>query len=118
MPDAYIEWSGNAEIIQRMREYEKKVLEAVRNVADYFAPIIEQYAKDNASWVDQTANARQSLHAWTEILAEGVVALYLGHGVSYGVFLELSFQARYSIIMPTLEAHYPKIEQMLKGIFG
>lgn len=118
MPDAYIEWRGDEEVLRRMREYERKVLEAVKAVADYFAPIVEQYAKDNAPWTDRTANARQSLHAFTQILAEGVVALYLSHGVNYGVSLELAHQGRYAIILPALEAHYEPISRMLKGIFG
>ena len=118
MPSVSIEWRGDDKILQRMSEYERKVLEAVVGVADYFTPVIESYAKDNAPWTDRTGNARQSLHAFTQVLARDTVALYLAHGVNYGVFLELAHQGRYAIIMPTLEAHYTAISQMLQEIFS
>lgn len=119
MPDAVrIEWSGDDGIRLKMDEYRGKVNQAVKAVADYFAPVIEQYAKDNARWTDRTANARQSLHAFVEVLAEDVVALYLSHGVEYGIYLELANQGRYAIILPTLQAHYSQISQMLRSIFG
>lgn len=135
--DFRIEWRGIPEMQQRLQAYARAVHEAIRAVMEYFAPIVEGYAKDNAAWTDRTANARQSLRAYLngeapeppsgdgavpypdlQDLAEEVVALYLSHGMDYGVSLELEHQGRYAIILPTLEAHYEPIMRMIRGIVG
>lgn len=117
--DAYIDWGGSDErMIQAMENYGRAVLKAVKAVADYITPMLEQYAKEHAPWTDRTANARQSLHAWSEELAGDVVAVYLAHGVNYGKYLELRWQGRYAIIWPTIEQHLPLISRTLKEIFA
>lgn len=117
MKKARVKWQGADEVVQNMNDYERKVMGAVEKVAKYFEPIIETAAKENAPWMDRTANARQSLHAYTERLSRDVVRLYLSHGVEYGVYLEIAHGGVYAIIWPTLEEHIPKIRAMLQGIF-
>ena len=115
---ARVVWRGKVEMGQNCVLYGQKVIEAVRRVAAYFAPVMETYAKQHAPWTDRTGNARQSLNAWTEQLSQDVVALYLSHGVYYGVYLEYKYAGRYAIIWPTIQAHLDAIMQMLRGIFG
>lgn len=112
-----ITWQGIPEMQRRMGVYGDKVIAAAATVAEYYAPILEEYAKTNAPWTDQTANARQSLHTFTEV-AEDVVTLYLSHGVEYGIWLEVRWAGKYSIIWPTIEAHLPEISKMLQEIFA
>jgi len=111
-------WRGQVELGQNCIVYGNKVIEACKAVLDYFQPIVESFAKQNAKWTDRTSNARQSLHSWVDQLSQDVVALYLSHGMWYGVFLEAKYAGRYAIIWPTLQAHIEPIQQMLKGIFG
>ncbi len=112
-----IEWSGDDGIIAGMLAYEKRVYEAIRRLAEYFAPVIETYAKDNAPWTDRTGNARQGLQGLTEDISESIVAIVLKHGVDYGIWLELMAGGRYSIIGPALEAHYGEVLRILKEVF-
>lgn len=112
-----IEWRGEQEVRARMTEYGDRVHAAVRAVADYIAPQIERYAKENAPWTDRTANARQALHAYVEDVSRGIVAVYLSHGMTYGRYLETIAQGRWAIILPALEAHYGRIRWMLREIF-
>lgn len=113
-----LEWVGLDAMSRAMQAYGDAVTKAVKAVADYWVPIIESYAKQHAPWADQTANARQSLHAWATEMAEETVELYLSHGVLYGVWLEVRWAGKYAIIWPTLEAHIPQIHEMLQGIFS
>lgn len=115
---ASIQWSGIEDMQQRLAEYGQKCHQARRAVAEYFAPVVETYAKQNAPWTDQTGNARQGLHGFVEDLSDTVTALYLAHGVDYGIFLELAHQGRYAIIMPTLESHYQAVSDMLHEVFS
>lgn len=113
-----IEWSGDDGVIQAMRDYEGKIYEAIRRIAQYWAPVIEAYAVDNAPWTDRTGNARQGLQGLPEDISETIVAIALKGGVDYQIWLEIRNQGRYAIIMPTLEAHYGEVQRMLKEVFG
>ena len=118
--------------------YGNKVKAAVVAVAQFIGARMENYAKANAPWTDRTANARQGLFYAVDSEAGGevsgsanlsgqeseaisvgkdIVALYLSHSMTYGKWLELAHAGRYKIIMPTMEAHYNELMQMLKGIF-
>jgi hypothetical protein len=115
---AQIRWSGTQQIKQGMDSYKARVRAALVAVAQYWGAVFERYAKENAPWNDQTANARQSLHTFIKELSDDSVALYLSHGVSYGQYLESRWSGRLAIVWPTIEAHLSEIAKMLKGIFG
>ena len=118
--------------------YGDKVRQAVVQVALFIGAKMESSAKAGAPWTDRTANARQGLfyavdgggqsevsgsqrlagqESATVSAAKDVVALYLSHSMNYGVYLELAMAGRYRVIMPTMEAHYNELLQMLKEIF-
>ncbi len=114
-----VEWDGSLdEMGDRIVTYGEQVLDAVRRIAEYFEPVLESYAKQNAPWRDRTGNARQSLHTFTRNLAEEAVALYLAHGMDYGIWLEVRWSGKYAIIWPTLEAHLEAISAMLHEVFS
>ena len=115
---ASIDWQGLDEMFRRIEDYRRRCHEALHRIAEYFAPVIEAAAKENASWTDRTGNARQGLEGLVEDISETMVALILKHKMDYGVFLELSHQGRYAIIMPTLEQHYQPVMQMVREVFG
>jgi len=115
---AKITWRGVPQMSANCLTYADRVRAAVRAVADYFAPVMERYAKQNAPWTDRTSNARQSLYTMVEELSQDAVVLYLSHGVNYGVFLEVRWNGRYATIWPTIQAHLDAITKMLKGIFS
>ncbi len=114
---ARIEWSGDDVVRANMAAYGQRVQAAKLAVANYWAPVLEAYAKENAPWTDRTGNARQALHSFVRELSSDTVALYLSHGMSYGVFLELRWAGRYAVILPTLQQHYGAVAQMLRDIF-
>ena len=113
-----IEWSGWVEMEARLLAYQRKCIEAVHLIATYWAPVIERAAKEDASWVDRTGNARRGLQGFVEDLSETTVAIFLKHGMEYGIYLELEYQGRYAIILPTLESHYQPISDMLHKVFS
>jgi hypothetical protein len=111
-------WEGVQQFNQGFDTYERRVNQAVNQVALHWAAVFEEYAKTQAPWQDQTANARQSLHAFVEQLSGDTVRLYLAHGVEYGIWLEVKWQGRYAIIWPTIERHLEEIRLMLQRIFS
>lgn len=113
----YMEWQGLDALYARILDYQSKVELALLRIAQYWAPIIEAEAKANAEWTDRTGNARQGLTGFVDDVSQTMVIIYLAHRMDYGVYLELAHQARYAIIMPTLEAHYKPIWDHLKEVF-
>ena len=112
-----VEWTGREDVKRRMGLYAVAVKQTVWNVAEYWSPIMETYAKQNAPWTDRTANPRQSLWCRPMRISDDAVAIILSHGMDYGIWLEICWQGRYAIIWPTLQAHLTRIADMLQSIF-
>jgi len=80
------------------------------------------YAKSNKPWEDRTGNATGAIGlsgpGGAEVpveLANEIVTIYLTTGMDYGKWLELANSGKYAIILPTLEAHYNEIVEMIQG---
>lgn len=114
-----------------VRNYERRVLQAVEEIGQLIAKKLESAADHNARWKDDTGKARLGLKAesqWETVISSSeysiagrIVAIYLTHGyepdIWYGIFLELGHGQRYAIIMPTIYSFLPEIEGLLQGIF-
>lgn len=107
-----------AELLPNLDAYGRRVMVAVRAVADYIAQKTQTEMRQRAPWEDRSGNARGGLFSAVEA-ATDLVTIYLSHGhtVYYGVFLELAHGKKYAIVMPTIEANLPVIEGMIKRIF-
>lgn len=67
-----------------------------------------EYAKDNAPWEDRSGDARSGLDV--EVRWEGETLVWeMFHTVDYGLYLETRWNAKFAIIMPTLEMFAPKV---------
>lgn len=89
--------------------YVAAIRRGVWQLAKRYEPEIEQWMKDNASWTDQSSNARQSLNTDVQQVGQDMVTIILAHGMTYGIFLELANQGRYAIIAPSLDLFAPRI---------
>lgn len=92
-----------SELLRNLENMETKSQMAIRMYAQEGAKKFENYAKRNRPWVDRTGHARQRLVGWVETLADRV-RVHIGHGVDYGVYLELCHEKRFAILQPTVNA--------------
>lgn len=84
---------------------------------DELAQGVENYAQENASWEDQSGAAREGLTA--EAVSSGFSkAIVLYHTVDYGIWLEVRWNGRYAIILPTIETMGPRVMAELHGLMG
>jgi hypothetical protein len=107
-----------ADLAANVEKYGTKVLDAVVATAEIIGREAEDFAKSTAPWTDRTGAARAGLQGYSEAIARTLVQIYLTHGVDYGIWLEIAMGMRYQVILPTLEAMYPRIWQVLKGLLG
>ena len=89
-------------------DYATAIKLALLELGEAWSPIIEDYMKVNAPWVDRTSNARQTLNVRARELKDTTV-IDLAHGMTYGIYLELANAGRYAIINPTLDKYAPLV---------
>lgn len=130
-----------AQLIPNIEKYGRDVLIAVQAVANYWGQKNQDDARVKAAWTDRTGNARGGIFfavdgfGLTPITGtvtvesglmsdvaiesgdENTLIIALGHTVFYGKFLELSNGGHYAIIMSTIEANLPSLEQALQDLF-
>lgn len=87
----------------------RRIGQSVYMLLIWFAPQIEADMKRNATWEDQTGNARQTLAAFVFFPETGVVALVGKQQMDYGKWLELKNGGRYAIVGPTMEMYYETV---------
>lgn len=111
-----IHWTAPPIVLQRgIGEYGARLLDAVFDLAQFFAAKIETYAKQHAPWTDRTGNARQGLTARAFRTATAV-SIILWHSVTYGIWLEVKNAGKFAAILPTLEAHYSQYMRAVEGL--
>ena len=100
-----------------LKNAERKLHRELDIIMQANAPQVEANMKINAPWNDDTGNARQGLgaRAFSEENNHGIV---LFHSVAYGICLEVRWNGRYAIILPTIEAYGPQIMDQCKGLLG
>ena len=84
-----------------------KTKAAIGLYADTSSKKMENYAKTNYKWTDQTFKAGKWY--WNGDKAR----IEIGHGVDYGIYLEFCHERRYAIIKPTIDKMSP---QIIKGL--
>lgn len=90
-------------IISSLEVAQTKSQIAIKMFAQEGAKKFENYAKTHRKWTDRTGHARQRLTGWVEVMMNKV-RIHIGHGVSYGVYLELAHEKRYAILQETVNA--------------
>lgn len=106
------------ELVRAYEKYGERVVIAVRGMAEKFAHLIQDEARQTAPWQDRTGHARSGLFGEVDVerAAGDAVVIYLSHGhtIDYGKWLELAHGGRYAAIMPVIERNLPLLERMLK----
>jgi len=88
-------------LFNNLKTFEPKLDRALIALTEYYGGIIEDKAKTNAPWRDQTGNARNGLSVVVEhSLKKHRIILF--HRMPYGIWLEVRFDGRNQIIKPTL----------------
>jgi hypothetical protein len=118
MPSSGSGISWNATIMAaRLRTLDPRIQRALAATLKYSEPRAVAWARKNAPWRDRTTNARNGLFAKADISGR-TYRLTVGHGVPYGIWLEVRFSGRYAIIMPTVRNQGPQVMQTARRLIA
>lgn len=98
------------QLLASLENAETKSQVAIKMFAQEGAKKFENYAKKNRPWTDRTGHARQRLVGWVDTMKDKVL-INVGHGVDYGIYLELAHEKRYAILQPTVNAMSKEVLQ-------
>lgn len=104
-----------SEILDFLTDAPTKAQVAIKMYAQQGATKFQNYAKQNAPWKNRTGMARKMLIGWVEILPSKT-RIHIGHGVSYGVYLELCHERKYAILKPTVNAMSAEVLRGYEGL--
>lgn len=91
------------EYITRYLIYRRDLIQKqILQIAQDFAPQIQQWMVDNHVWANQTYDAESKLYAEVEELANGV-AINFGGRSNHQKYLEFSMSGRFMIVGPALD---------------
>lgn len=139
-----IKWVKQPRDLEKpITQYGEKVLVAIHAIAAHVGLQMQNESRSGAPWQDRTGNARGGLFFAVDGFGLGTVAgpinsgskalmndaasvsgdktrlvIVLSHTVFYGKFLELCNGGRYAIIMSTIEANLPVLEQELQALLA
>lgn len=91
---------------------------AVGVIMERLAQDVEDYAQANAPWDDRTGAARDGLVAEAEDRGAFEHAIVLRHTIDYGIWLEVRWNGRFAIILPTIEHMGPIVMAELDSVFA
>jgi len=105
-----VSWIRRPEIMARAFEtFTEDAYEGAIDVADQVAEDAEKWMKANAPWQDRTFAARRTL--FTQVVIDDqrrLVTIRFGHGVPYGIFLELARGGKFGIISKAIDLFGPQ----------
>lgn len=107
-----------APLITGVVKLDDRLDRAVAGVMKQRSHIIVGWMKQNAPWTDRTGNARSGLSTETEHVPKKYHRIWMFYRVGYGIWLEIRFAGKYSIIVPTIEDQAPKLMKTFDKLFS
>ena len=104
-----------SKLLANLQSAETKSQIAIKMFANEGAKKFQNYAKQHRPWTDRTGHARQRLTGWVETLSNKT-RVYIGHGVDYGVYLELCHEKRCAILQKTVNAESKEVLEGYKEL--
>lgn len=108
-------WSNIPQFTANFGRYGERLIDALARTANGLAQQFQEEAKANAPWNDITGAARRGLVGHVQVNGY-IVTIVLSHTVEYGIWLEIRWEGKYAIIMPTLEANFSHVMTTIQGL--
>lgn len=110
--------TGLDEVMSNLKDFPRKLKAALALDAQNISADMEEWAKANTPWTDQTGMARKYLQSHISWNNTDTLLVTLSHHVEYGVYLELANECKYAILEKALREYAPQFMEGWKEIIG
>ena len=108
--------SGLNEVLKNLAKWATEKRAGCEAVSRVTAANMQNFARLNRPWKDQTGNARAGLNGGAYWETMEILKIYIAHSMSYGVYLELANDGKYEILSPTIKEFQDKWYNGIKKI--
>lgn len=110
-----VAWMGIEASVAYMEDLKRKTDAGAQRAANRLVQETVMWMKANAPWQDRTGDARSELQGNIQFNSDSeaasVIRIFLGHGVDYGIHLELGMGGRFQIIKPGIDRLAAKLPE-------
>lgn len=117
--------SNDIDLKWDMKEFEESITfiqtrfqTSILILCEVAAAKMEEYAKDEAIWIDRTSNARQKLIGQAYYVTMDQVQIAVSHQMDYGIWLELAHGRDYAILETAIEENIDELLNSIKRLIG
>ena len=117
--------SNDIDLQWDMKEFEESIKfiqtrfqTSILILCEVAAAKMEEYAKDEAIWIDRTSNARQKLIGQAYYVTMDQVQIAVSHQMDYGIWLELAHGRDYAILETAIEENIDELLNSIKRLIG
>lgn len=117
--------SNDIDLQWDMKEFEESITfiqtrfqTSILILCEVAAAKMEEYAKDEAIWIDRTSNARQKLIGQAYYVTMDQVQIAVSHQMDYGIWLELAHGRDYAILEAAIEENIDELLNSIKRLIG
>ena len=117
--------SNDIDLQWDMKEFEESIAfiqtrfqTSILILCEVAAAKMEEYAKDEAIWIDRTSNARQKLIGQAYYVTMDQVQIAVSHQMDYGIWLELAHGRDYAILETAIEENIDELLNSIKRLIG
>lgn len=117
--------SNDIDLKWDMKEFEESITfiqtrfqTSILILCEVAAAKMEEYAKDEAIWIDRTSNARQKLTGQAYYVTMDQVQIAVSHQMDYGIWLELAHGRDYAILETAIEENIDELLNSIKRLIG
>ena len=117
--------SNDIDLKWDMKEFEESInfiqtrfQTSILILCEVAAAKMEEYAKDEAIWIDRTSNARQKLIGQAYYVTMDQVQIAVSHQMDYGIWLELAHGRDYAILETAIEENIDELLNSIKRLIG
>ena len=117
--------SNDIDLQWDMKEFEESITfiqtrfqTSILILCEVAAAKMEEYAKDEAIWIDRTSNARQKLIGQAYYVPMDQVQIAVSHQMDYGIWLELAHGRDYAILETAIEENIDELLNSIKRLIG
>lgn len=109
-----IAWQGLDVISENLFQLGEDVDRARERATEELKDLMVDHMKANHPWENRTHDAEKGLRGHV-VHTQGRSVIWIGHGVHYGIWLEIMQGGRFAIVLPTLMLFGPRVNGQIRS---